>query len=328
MKSLVGIALVALTASTAWAEEKSAAETAFRHGRELLADGKVAAACNAFATSQKLEPALGTLLNLAACHEREGRTATAWAEFNEVRDKAAAENREQFAAEAESRIRDLEPRLTRLRIKVAEPRPDALVITRHGSDVSAAVGTPVPVDLGRIAIEARAPGYKTRTTEIEVSGSGRTVEVTIPRLEPLPEPAARSAPANPGLAPAQPPAPANGAIDLGRGRRIVGLSIGGGGVAALATGLVFGALAKNKWDESRDHCNDEVVCSPRGTRLTERAVTHATASTVLVSVGLAAVGAGVYIYLTGSRRRTESGATAVAPYLKSDGGGIAVTGRF
>lgn len=328
MKLLIGISLVALTASSARAQEHSAAETAFRQGRELLASGRVSAACNAFATSQKLEPALGTLLNLAACHEREGRTATAWAEFTEVRDKAAAEDRREFAAEAESRIRDLEPRLTRLTITVVEPRPDALVITRHGIDVTAVVGTPVPVDSGQIEIVARAPGHKAWAAKIEVAGAGRTLEVSVPRLEELPRRTIRPTPMSPGFAPAPPPARPDGAMDIGRGRRIVGLSVGGGGVAAVATGLVFGALAKKKWDESRDHCNDEVVCSPRGTKLTERAAANATVSTVLVSVGLAAVGAGAYLYLTGPRHSSVRAATAVAPYIESDGAGLAVAGHF
>src|SRR4051794_10726019 len=60
------------------------AEGLFRQAQKLLGEGKIHEACDAFAASQKAEPAVGTLLNLAACHEKEGRTATAWAEFDDA----------------------------------------------------------------------------------------------------------------------------------------------------------------------------------------------------------------------------------------------------
>jgi hypothetical protein len=53
----------------------------FRQGRDLLAAGKVAEACSAFEESQKLEPAVTTLFNLAGCREKLGQFATAWGLF-------------------------------------------------------------------------------------------------------------------------------------------------------------------------------------------------------------------------------------------------------
>src|SRR6185436_13656654 len=93
MKRVIAvIAVVAVVAvvfllwsSAALAQPAGAqAEVLFRQGRTLLSAGKVAEACSAFEESQKLEPAVTTLLNLAGCREKLGQFATAWGLFLEA----------------------------------------------------------------------------------------------------------------------------------------------------------------------------------------------------------------------------------------------------
>src|ERR1043165_2477273 len=76
---------IALSAGVASADSSSAqAEVLFRKGKELLAAGKTAEACDAFDASEKLGPAVSTVLNQAACREKNGQIATAWGLFVEA----------------------------------------------------------------------------------------------------------------------------------------------------------------------------------------------------------------------------------------------------
>src|SRR5688572_3592069 len=89
------------------------AEALFREGTALLDEKKFAEACPKLAESHRLDPATGTLLALAFCHEGEGRLASAWAEFAEVAGRAREEGRTDRELVAREHAANLEPRLAR-----------------------------------------------------------------------------------------------------------------------------------------------------------------------------------------------------------------------
>src|SRR4051794_36073101 len=74
----LGFGMIVATGSTraSHAEGAGAAEVMFAEGRRAMKQGDYATACAKFAESQRLEPGGGTLMNLAACHEKQGKTAT------------------------------------------------------------------------------------------------------------------------------------------------------------------------------------------------------------------------------------------------------------
>src|SRR5689334_3318487 len=142
------------------AADKSLATQLFKEGRNLVDQGHVPEGCRKLEESQRLDPGGGTLLNVALCHEKEGRTATAWAEFTEALGLAKKDDRPQRIELAQSHITAIEPTLSHLVIQVpaTSDLPD-LEIKRDGSVIRrAAWGTAMPVDPGEHMIEAAAQG--------------------------------------------------------------------------------------------------------------------------------------------------------------------------
>src|SRR5262245_13643795 len=99
------------------------AERWFESGRAAMLEGRFEAACEAFAQSQSLDPAAGTLVNWAVCLEARGQTASAltayFAALASVRSQADPE-RELFIRQ---RITVLEPRVCRVTIAVPTDAP-------------------------------------------------------------------------------------------------------------------------------------------------------------------------------------------------------------
>src|SRR5688572_5284659 len=98
------------------ASGKAAAEALFENGVQLMKAGRFADACPKLETSQRVDPGVGTLLYLAECYERLGRTASAWATFREAESLARASNQADRARTAQARAQKLEPELSYLTV--------------------------------------------------------------------------------------------------------------------------------------------------------------------------------------------------------------------
>jgi tetratricopeptide (TPR) repeat protein len=107
----------ALAAAQNASDTKAAADALFDEGKRLIAAGNVDQACAKFEASLQRLDRLGVRLNLADCHEQQGRTATARAEFDEAALQAK-ERGDDRAAYARQRADALKPRLARLAISV------------------------------------------------------------------------------------------------------------------------------------------------------------------------------------------------------------------
>jgi hypothetical protein len=324
---LVAVAslLLARLAGAQESENKAAANALFDEGRALLGAGETAKACAKFEASVKVLSQLGTRLNLAACYEKLGRLASAWAEFREAASIAARANddREHVARE---QVAALEPRLSRLTVKLA---PGAsmleLRVTRDGVVVvPATLDSAVPVDPGQHTLAATAPGYKPWETKVTVGAQKDSVVVEVPKLEKLPD--APTVVVTPG---ASPPPPVADEGDPGRSRKILAFVVGGAGLATVAAGGFFGLRASSKWDDAKKNgCNDKGVCSTvTGKDALDTAKSSATISTVLTIAGGAAVAAGVVLYFTAPSARERS-ALRIVPLVGPDVVGIAAGGAL
>lgn len=299
----------------------------FREGKRLYNAGQYKEACQALAQSEALEPAIGTLGLLAACHEKQGDLLKAQAEYEETAKRARAkkDDRAAFAAE---RAAALKARLAKLSIRSAGNEPGLEV--KRGADVLLAsqIGVEAPVNPGVLTIEASAPGKPAwRTTVTLKEGERRVV------LVPLLDPEARAAAASPG-----PP-------------RWTAYAAGGVGAAGIIAGSIAGsvAIANNDASMSRKVCLRSASRCPAR----ETALTAATVSTVSFSVGVAGVAAGaVLFYLSRARSGGASGdgsgddgddpskksaaaigpgsfaSLRVVPSVGPEGAGAVVTGAF
>src|SRR5687768_11915066 len=111
-------------ASPARADNAAIANALFDEGKRLMQSGKFAEACTKFADSQRLDPGVGTILNLAACYEKNGQTASAWSAYRAA--AAAARDKGQSAREKAAResVARLEPGLLKVIVTVT-PQPEA-----------------------------------------------------------------------------------------------------------------------------------------------------------------------------------------------------------
>jgi hypothetical protein len=313
----------------------AAATVQFDKGRALLKDGKFPEACAAFEQSQKLEPASGTLYNLAGCYVKLGKLASAWVAYRELAQRDSKPSRRTDAAKQATQ---LEPRLPKLAITTTAT-PPGLVVTMNGQDVTALLGVDSPVDLGSYKIVAKAPSFKDRETSVEIITEGKTVKVVL-ELEPaaIHEPAPATPPPAPAVTPAatvtrepvkrtddgEPSQPASH-------RRTYGAIMGGSGVALIATGLVFGNLARGKWNDVKKLCGDDLTCDPgqsaEGTRLSDAAHLDGNIATGLVIGGAVAIGVGAYLWLTAPPRADRT-ALRIIPGAGAANVGLTLQGGF
>lgn len=312
-----GAVFVSSLAAHAQGSDKVAAEALFSEGRRLMAEGRIAEACQKFEASQKMDPGVGTSLNLAECYERSGKTASAWAQFREAVSLARATgsaDREQLARE---RAEALEQRLARLTISLASTAPSGLEVRRDGARLDPAeLGIAIPVDPGSHAVTASAPGRAAYSTTVDVTGDGALVNVEIPELPPE------------AVSPPPPQSTVSTQLDSGTTsssggsqKTLAAVALGLGG-AGLIVGGVFGFKASSSWDDAKAECSDYPYgCGPEGKSLEDDARSQALLSTIGFGAGIALVATGAVLWFT-------AGSSSDAPTVGLGPTGASVRGSF
>jgi hypothetical protein len=257
--TIVPIAVTLLAITSSGHAVSPAAEALFQEGRRLMAAGNTTEACARFAESYALEASSGILLNLALCHETEGRPATAWAEYQAAARLARNQGREDRATIADTRAAALEPRLARLTVVLTTPLPGLEVAREDGPLSEHDLGVAVPIDPGFHQVRASAPGRRPWTTALEIKeGEQRTLEIPALEEEPTPLPAVPPhnevslALVGPSPSPPRAVPSRRAAFDL--------YAAGGGGVLLLAGTVVYG-IAYAKLDSAIAACNHSPGCS-------------------------------------------------------------------
>jgi hypothetical protein len=328
----------ALPGRTALAEpplrDPVAAEALFESGRKLVDAGHFAEACPKFADSQKLDPSPATLLNLANCTEKIGRTATAWATYREAASAAAAAGRQDYVASADRHADALVPRLSHLVISVSRAVA-GLVLQRDGAPVEQAEwGVSMPIDSGPHVLLASAPGYQPWTTRVDIARDGLEVTVSVPQLEAVARPDVRppsaALTAEPGSVPsiAAIVSPASNQSPKGSTQRVVGVVVGGLGLVGVGVAAGFAVFAKNKYNQSLGDCLSANVCGSEGLSLRSDARTAGDIATWTLALGAVALAGGVSLWIVSPRVEAPKPSSRVSLALAPTAGGAALRGTW
>jgi hypothetical protein len=350
MGCLVG--LVGSAGARAHASPTSAAaEVQFDKGRELMKAGLFSEACAAFDQSERLDPQIGTLYNLAGCWEKIGKLASAWTAYREVAQRDSNAVRRKAADE---HAHALEPRLARLVIKL-DAAPAGVTVSLNGGDVTKLVGIEVPMDLGTYAVLVSARGFQPWGGEAKVTVEGALVTVKVPPLLPVGASRANNATTSTTTRPTEPaqkttpppkvviPPPVAEPRDTGEpavassgggGHGTLTIVTAAGGGTFLIGGLVVGVLARNKLNDAEKICPDKMCAKQEdladANRLLAASRTRGNISTGLVAVGAAGLVASAILWWTGRHDEDAAPAphTAIAPVASPSMTGLVVTGSF
>jgi hypothetical protein len=299
------LASLSLTPS-ARADEPSAdnararADDEFNEGKRLMDAGRTEAACAKFAHSQELDPKLGRLLNLAFCHEKEGKTASSWSEYNgaaALAEQKGQDERVQFAREHAAAV------AKKLSFVHLEVSATATVVEVDGAGLSRERWpTPLPFDPGEHRVVASAPGKKPRSMVLVV---GSTPGIQDFRIDALEDDSA--APARPvGPVPSPPPVePESAAPHPQRPSHVPAFIATGVAAAGFGVGVAFGLEAMSKKSAADRYCPNK-LCDPAGRALISDAQSAATFSTIGFGAGVAGAAAATWLFIRPPGSETAS----------------------
>lgn len=295
-----------LFATPALADDASEAKRLFEEGRKALADGKVGAACEAFAEAKRLAPeACGVVQNLAMCRQQQGRYLDASTEFDALAacgSKSGQSDRVKFAEEQRAALR---PKLAFLSIVPGQgPKVVALFIDGVATDVHLADpdAKARALEPGKHRVEVEREGCTMERLEVTLR-AGETQSLVLPLTcgaVARTQSTTTIVPASPSVPPTTMPPrepttqPTRWQIPVGIGAMSVGALVGISGFAPC--GII-----------ARGQRNDGEVDTARST---------ATACTTLVVSGSAVLLAGFVILLTTpSAKPVKAQAYGIAPHV-------------
>ncbi len=315
---LLAAAVVTLAAAPAAAEDNLAKADALFDEAKKLRDSNLELACAKFGESLQLNPqAIGVLLNVAMCDEKHGRIASAVRRYRETRERALEQSFPEYLKAADAKLAVLLPQVPRLSIRFEnKPLPQTRVVVDEQVIALSALED-LPLDPGERVVIVSAPGRIAFQRRISI-GSGERREILVPPLE---KPTSR--------------------------RTIGKIAVAAGG-AAVATGIVLGYFAQDRYDHFsnlsepdplspgmvRRLCTDvdgRMVCEGRAYTGVRSALQLGDIGTIVGGVGVAALAVGGYLWLFtpepyGGRR--DRGRVSVVPHVAPGGSGVAVLGRF
>lgn len=300
-------------AQTPSARDASSAEALFESGRDALNAGDLELACGRFAESLRLDPAPGTLLNLAVCEQRRQRWSAAWQHYRHLLEWLDVSDPRNAAAREQ--LQRVEAQLAWVTLVVPPDWPREARVRRHGTTLGAAsFGVALPTDPGLVRLEVEAPGHEPRLI-VRTLTAGERAEVVLelgaakaPSKTLAQGPLARTRSPN-GVAQsrngvAQSPngvALAPRAVAPAAADRTGPYLVFGVAAAAIVSGAVLGYAVHRAKVDYDAHCNEQYRCDDEGLAAADRGERLSLWSTLSFAVGFAGAAAGAYWFVSQSR---------------------------
>ncbi len=296
----------AAVGASAQVRDPAAGEALFTEGRAAAKAGNYKLACEKFYESQRLDPAIGTVFNIADCEERLGHLATAWTKYREVLQKVGPEDARHAIAKKQSEA--LKPRLPKLLV-LGDQLPESATVKRGLVELGrASFGTALPVDPGDHEIVVSNPGHEDARFRVELK-EGETTEVTL-RL---------------GKQVDSGPAEQDSSAAVTRGSdRTLGWILAGVGVAGLAVGGITGLMVLGEKSIVDENCDADKRCNQTGLDAVDSGQTLAPISTTGFIIGVLGLGVGGYFLL----KPAEKPKHALVPSIGPRGGGLHFSATF
>ncbi len=312
--------------------DRALAVTLLQQGKELMAANNLAEACPKLEESYRVDADLGTLLNLALCHDQAGKMALAWTELTAAAAEATRNRQPDRATLAERRAAALEPRIGRVNVRIGGAPPAAGTEVRLDGALltQGAAAQTIAVDPGAHSVQVTATGKKPRATTFRAD-EGKTASVDLRPLEDDGAAVVPSASAPESVVPAT--APASSASPL----YVLGIVVASIGAVGLGAGTYFGMTAYSRRNDRSELCDTSNVCaSPEGVRADNDSRDNARLSTITFLGGAAFVAAGITLVVTQAHPRASASArrsvvhttVALHPELAPGFGRLVLGGTF
>jgi tetratricopeptide (TPR) repeat protein len=290
--------------SVAPRSQSALAEALFQEGKALLEQGNVPSACAKLSESFRVESALGTLLNLAVCHEREGKIASAWSEYTDALALAEHSNEAERAQFARQRAEELRERVPRLQLRISQPELGLRVMLDGQLLGDGTWDLAIPLDPGVHRLEATASGGKHWVTTLNMANDSGTRVLEVPRLE------AEARGESHGHAPDSPrvPPPLQEPIQSVDARRTWGLVAAGVALVGLGAGTFWALRVAEKQQTVENDCDGRLCRSDAGLQADHEAHRAATWANISFGAGIAAGALSAYLLISSAHGAHRAGA--------------------
>jgi hypothetical protein len=297
--------LCALTTSVARADDNavSRADKLFKDGRRAAEHNDFGQACTLFEESFRLDPAIGTLVNLGDCAEHLGDLDRAYGYYHTA--SARMSEGDDRLARVLERLESIDRRSAKVALQLGEDAPEGTVITLDGNTIDAHK-MPLHLLKGAHVALVTAVGYRGARYNLDVAeGEIRALRVS------------------PGSA-LEAVLPNATEVEVHRvaWARPAAVAALGLGVASLWVGSLAGLMAIDRRDIQNANCNSQGACNQAGVDAAHDGASWATASTAMFITGAVFVALGGTLFAFSTLKRSTTTTVGIGPW------GLSIAGRF